>query len=91
MHTSYYFLQNLPKNGPAIITAGMAMSNPYNNILPISALKAFTKTTGPGCGGKKQCVVLNDAAIGMAIYNNGKPVLRANVKTSGTKITKPAL
>ena len=62
----FIFLNNLPRNGPAIIDAGMAMINPNNNVLPISALKAFTSSNGPGCGGKKQCVVLREAAIGIA-------------------------
>lgn len=85
------FFNCLPSNGPAIITAGMAMQMPYNNVLPISALNAFIKTTGPGCGGKKQCVVLKDAAMGMAIYNSGSPVFFASMKTRGTSITNPAL
>ena len=55
------------------------------------ALNALTKTTGPGCGGKKQCVVDNEAAIGMTRYNKGNFVFLASVKTSGTNMMKPAL
>ena len=80
-----------PRNGPATITAGIVISKPYNKTIPIFALKALTNTTGPGCGGRKQCVVDKDAAIGMARYNKGNFVFRASVNTSGTKITKPAL
>ena len=81
----------LPKNGPAIITAGIAIINPYKSTSPMLALNALTKTTGPGCGGKKQCVVDSDAAIGITRYNKGNFVFRASVKTKGTNMMKPAL
>ena len=71
-----------------MITAGMARRIPYINVLPMSAWNALTKTTGPGCCGKKQWVVESDAAIGMAMYNKGSFVLRARLKTKGTKMTK---
>ena len=85
------FCNCLPKNGPAMITAGMASINPYNKTNPVLALNALTKITGPGWGGKKQCVVDSDAAIGTARYSSGNFVFLANVKTNGTNITKPAL
>ena len=74
-----------------MITTGIEMTRPYINVLPRSALNAPTKNIGPGCGGKKQCVVLKLAAIGMAIYNNGKPAVLAMEKTNGTRMIKPAL
>jgi hypothetical protein len=46
---------------------------------------------GPGCGGKKQWVVLNPAAIGIAIYNKGSFAVRAIEKINGTKMINPAL
>src|SRR5215203_822332 len=85
------FCNLLPKNGPAIITAGIVIISPYNNTRPMLALNALTKTTGPGCGGKKQCVVDSDAAMGITRYNKGSFVFRANVKTNGTSMMKPAL
>ena len=65
--------------------------NPYNRTIPMLALKALTNTTGPGCGGKKQCVVDNEAAIGITRYNKGNFVFLASVKTNGTNMMKPAL
>src|SRR5436190_8027234 len=57
----FIFCNRLPKYGPATITAGIVIINPYNSTIPMLALNALTKTTGPGCGGKKQCVVDNEA------------------------------
>jgi hypothetical protein len=91
LSSTWKFRKNLLKIGPANITAGIASRIPYINVLPMSAWKALTKTTGPGCGGKKQWVVESDAAIGMAMYNKGSLVLRARLKTKGTKMTNPAL
>jgi hypothetical protein len=59
--------------------------------LPRSALNAPTKNIGPGCGGKKQCVVLKLAAIGIATYSNGNFAVRAMEKINGTRMIKPAL
>jgi hypothetical protein len=74
-----------------MITTGIEMMKPYIRVLPRSASKAPTRNVGPGCGGKKQCVVLKLAAIGMAIYNNGKPAVLAIEKTKGTRMIKPVL
>ena len=56
-----------------------------------SALNAPTRNIGPGCGGKKQWVVLKPAAIGIAIYNKGSLAVRAIEKINGTRMMNPAL
>src|SRR5690606_29375518 len=76
---------------PAMITAGIAIRTPYIRVSPMSAPKALTRITGPGCGGRKQWVVLSEATVGMARYRIGSPVLRASEKISGTRMMKPAL
>ena len=72
-------------------TTGIEITRPYINVFPRSALKAPTKNIGPGCGGKKQWVVLKPAAIGIAIYNKGSFAVRAIEKINGTRMIKPAL
>ena len=87
----FNLFKNFPRKGPAIITTGIEITRPYINVLPRSALNAPTKNIGPGCGGKKQCVVLKLAAIGIATYSNGSFAVRAIEKIKGTSMIKPAL
>src|SRR5690606_17813691 len=81
---------NLGKTIPATTAMGRLNKRPYNKIFPISALKMMDSVVGPGCGGKKPCVIESEAAIGIPIYNTGSLVALAITKTRGINTTNPA-
>jgi hypothetical protein len=45
---------------------GIAIIKPYNNVKPMLAPNASTTAAGPGCGGRKLCVVDNPIDVGRA-------------------------
>src|SRR6476469_968575 len=83
-----YFFSVFANNGPPTITAGIATHNPYNKVIPRSALYVFTNAVGAGCGGKYPCVTLNAATIGKPIYTTGILYLLDIAMISGTIKTK---
>src|SRR5690606_37006039 len=85
------FMINLGKYTPAIMAMGTVKTSPYSSVIPKSAFSMAAKATGPGCGGKKPWVTDSAAAMGIPMYNLGKPVAEAIANTSGINTTKPAL
>ena len=86
---AFTFFKNFVKIGPEIIIAGIAIINPYINVLPMSALNKIAKAVGAGWGGRYPWVTDKAHNIGRAIEIKGIPVDAATLKTRGIRITNP--